>query len=87
MSSATDLTEKDGAKAGGQDPGGPSTRPNPVALEVPVSVTWAKPARPGEKRELFSEETVTVLVFRDGAVIQLSAAITIGLTHLCPIAT
>jgi len=56
-----------------------------VALEVPVSVTWAKPARPNEKRDLFTEETVTVLVFPDGAVIQLSAAITIGqllfLTH------
>jgi hypothetical protein len=84
VSSATDLTEKDGAKTGGQD-GANSTRPNPVALEVPVSVTWAKPARPNEKRDLFAEETVTVLVFRDGAVIQLSAAITIGqlvfLTH------
>lgn len=84
MSSATDLKEKDGAGAGGQD-AGKSTRPNPVALEVPVSVTWAKPAKPGENRDLFTEETVTVLVFRDGAVIQLSAAITIGqllfLTH------
>jgi TonB family protein len=84
VSSATDLKEKDGAKADGQD-AGPCTRPNPIALEVPVSVTWAKPARPNEKRDLFSEETVTVLVFRDGAVIQLSAAITLGqllfLTH------
>jgi len=64
--------------------GGPDTG-KPVAMEVPVSVTWSKPARPNEKRDLFTEETVTVLVFRDGAVIQLSAAITIGqllfLTH------
>jgi TonB family protein len=84
VASATDLTEKDGAGANGKDAAN-STRPNPVALEVPVSVTWAKPARPNEKRELFTEETVTVLVFRDGAVIQLAAAIAVGqllfLTH------
>jgi len=84
VSSATDLKEKDGAKADGQD-AEPSTRSNPIALEVPVIATWAKPARPNEKRDLFSEETVTVLVSRDGAVIQLSAAITVGqllfLTH------
>jgi protein TonB len=84
VSSATDLKEKDGAGAGGGDRE-KSSRTNPVALGVPVSVTWAKPARTNEKRDLFSEETVTVLVFRDGAVIELSAAITIGqllfLTH------
>ena len=83
MSSATDVKEKGGA--GGGKGAEKSTRPNPVALEVPVSVTWAKPARANEKRDLYTEETVTVLVFRDGAVIQLSAAITIGqllfLTH------
>ena len=53
-------------------------RPNPVALEVPVSVAGARPIASKDKRELFTEETATVLVFKDGAVIQLSAAVTVG---------
>jgi TonB family protein len=55
-----------------------SMRPNPVALEVPVSVAGARPVSSKDKRELFTEETTTVLVFKDGAVIQLSAAVTVG---------
>ena len=47
-------------------------------LEVPVTVTGARPATKNDKRELFTEETTTVLVFKDGAVIQLSAAIVVG---------
>ena len=53
-------------------------RANPVALEVPVSVAGARPIASKEKRELFTEETTTVLVFKDGAVIQLSAAVAVG---------
>jgi TonB family protein len=53
-------------------------RPNPVALEVPVSVAGARPVASKDKRELFTEETTTVLVFKDGAVIQLSAAVALG---------
>jgi len=53
-------------------------RANPVALEVPVSVAGARPIASEDKRELFTEETTTVLVFKDGAVIQLSAAVTVG---------
>lgn len=53
-------------------------RANPVALEVPVSVAGARPIASKDKRELFTEETATVLVFKDGAVIQLSAAVTVG---------
>ena len=53
-------------------------RANPVALEVPVSVAGARPIASKDKRELFTEETTTVLVFKDGAVIQLSAAVTVG---------
>jgi len=49
-----------------------------VALEVPVSVAGARPIASKDKRELFTEETTTVLVFKDGAVIQLSAAVTVG---------
>jgi TonB family protein len=43
-----------------------------------VTVTGARPATKDDKRELFTEETTTVLVFKDGAVIQLSAAIVVG---------
>jgi TonB family protein len=57
--------------------GSASTRPNPVALEVPVSVTGAR-ANSGGARELFTEETETVLVFRDGAVIRLTAPVVAG---------
>jgi TonB family protein len=77
VSSATDEKIKDGSKLGGNSEP-KSRRANPVVLEVPVSVAGARPATSNEKRELFSEETTTVLVFKDGAVIQLSAAITVG---------
>jgi TonB family protein len=53
-------------------------RANPVALEVPVSVAGARPIASKDNRELFTEETTTVLVFKDGAVIQLSAAVAVG---------
>jgi len=77
VSSATDEKVKDKAGASGKNE--PKTkRPNPVALEVPVSVAGARPASAHDKRELFTEDTTTVLVFKDGAVIQLSAAIAVG---------
>src|SRR5215831_17745327 len=50
----------------------------PVALEIPVVATGARPGPAGSKRELFSEETVTVLVFEKGAVIRLSAGVADG---------
>jgi hypothetical protein len=50
----------------------------PVALETAVTVTGTRPGNAGEKRELFSEETSTVLVFERGAVIRLSAAVADG---------
>jgi TonB family protein len=42
-----------------------------------VSVTGARPNSDGS-RDLFTEENVTVLVFRDGAVIRLTATVTAG---------
>ena len=77
MSSATDVNAKDSKPANGEMPQR-TMRPNPVALEVPVSVAGARPVASKDKRELFTEETITVLVFRDGAVIQLSAAVAVG---------
>ncbi len=53
-------------------------RANPVALEVPVNATGTRPGSGPDKRELFSEETETVLVFADGAMIRLSAAVATG---------
>ena len=77
MSSATDINTKQGAGANGSAT--PKTRrPTPIPLELPVSVTGARPATKNDKRELFTEETTTVLLFNDGAVIQLSAAIVVG---------
>ena len=50
----------------------------PLALEVPVVATGARPGDQSEKRELFTEETETVLVFEHGAVIHLAAAVAVG---------
>jgi outer membrane biosynthesis protein TonB len=51
---------------------------NPVALEVNVNVSGARAGGSSDSRDLFSEETKTVLVFKDGAVIGMSAAVTVG---------
>lgn len=65
-------------------PGRSSVR-NPVAHEVHVVATGARPGTDPSQRELFTESTSTVLVFKNGAVIRLSAAVATGqlvfLTH------
>jgi len=50
---------------------------NSVAHEVAVIATGARPGKTGE-RELFTEETTTVLVFENGGVLRLSAAVVPG---------
>ncbi len=50
-----------------------ATRPQPVALEVPVTVNGARTVEGSDKREPFSESTKTVLVFGHGAVIRLAS--------------
>lgn len=50
----------------------------PVALETAVVATGARPGGSSAKRELFTEETQTVLVFEKGAVIRLAAAVADG---------
>jgi TonB family protein len=55
-----------------------STRRNPVALEISVTVSGSRPSGAGGSQDLFSEETKTVLVFEDGAVIGMSAAVVEG---------
>src|SRR5690349_11959586 len=52
-----------------------SAKPQPVAMEIPVTVNGARTVAGGEKREPFSEATQTVLVFGSGAVIRLAAAV------------
>ena len=56
----------------------PASSQEPVALETTVIATGARPADATSKRELFTEETQTVLVFERGAVIRLSAAVVDG---------
>jgi len=53
-------------------------RPQPVALEVPVTVNGARTVEGSDKREPFSESTKTVLVFAHGAVIRLASAVAPG---------
>jgi TonB family protein len=54
------------------------SRPQPVALEVPVTVNGARTVEGTDKREPFSETTKTVLVFGNGAVIRLSSPVAAG---------
>jgi len=54
-------------------PGG--AKPQPVAMEIPVTVNGARTVAGSDKREPFSETTQTVLVFGSGAVIRLTAAV------------
>jgi protein TonB len=56
----------------------PSPKLNSVAHEVAVTATGARPAESGGQRELFTEETTTVLVFENGGVLRLSAAVVPG---------
>lgn len=50
----------------------------PVALEVAVEVSGTRAASDAAKRELFSQNTRTTLVFEDGAVVRLSASVEVG---------
>ena len=75
---ASTLNMKSGLRAmGALRPEGP-VFDEPVALETAVIATGARPGDAGAKRQLFSEETQTVLVFERGAVIRLSAGVADG---------
>ena len=58
--------------------GDSATRPQPVALEVPITVNGARTPDGGDKREPFSESTKTVMVHGNGAVIKLNSALAPG---------
>src|SRR6202047_4982663 len=53
-------------------------RPQPVPLEVPVTVNGARTVEGSDKREPFSETSQTVLVFGNGAVIRLASSVAAG---------
>jgi TonB family protein len=57
---------------------GTAIKPQPVALEVAVTVNGARTVQGSDKREPFSESTKTVLVFGNGAVIRLASSVTPG---------
>ncbi len=78
---AKDLDMNNAQTHGSASTGTPSTdagKPQPVALEVPVTVNGARTVEGSDKREPFSESTQTVLVFGNGAVIRLASAVTAG---------
>jgi TonB family protein len=52
--------------------------PQPVALEIPVTVNGARTVEGSDKREPFSESTKTVLVFGHGAVVRISSPLAAG---------
>src|SRR5271157_39260 len=49
-----------------------------LALEIAVNVAGARPASASGQRDLFSEDTATVLISENGAVIRLAAAVVTG---------
>ncbi len=55
-----------------------AARPQPVALEVAVTVNGARTVAGSDKREPFSESTKTVLIFGHGAVVRLSSSVAPG---------
>src|SRR5256885_1482614 len=57
---------------------GAETKKQPLPLEIPVVAMGARPGDKAQRRELFTEETETVLVFESGGVIRLSAAVAVG---------
>jgi periplasmic protein TonB len=54
------------------------TRPQPVALEIPVTINGARTVEGSDKRAPFSESTQTVLVFPHGAVIRIATPLVPG---------
>lgn len=56
----------------------PLPKVNALAREIRVKVTGARAGSVSEERDLFAENTTTVLVFEKGGVIRLTAAVTPG---------
>jgi len=70
----SDTSSRRGSAASGDS----ATRPQPVALEIPITVNGARSMDGRDKREPFSESTKTVMVHGNGAVIKLGSALAPG---------
>jgi TonB family protein len=55
-----------------------TAKSQPTAAEIPVTVNGARSVEGSDRREPFSENTQTVLVFANGAVIRLSSPVSSG---------
>lgn len=55
-----------------------SSRPQPVAVEIPVTINGAHNVNGSAKREPFSESTNTVLLFTHGAVVRVATPLAPG---------
>jgi periplasmic protein TonB len=77
LTSAPDSTTPAPTSAGARQED-TASRPQPVALEIPVTVNGARTIEGSDKREPFSETTKTVLVFGNGAVIRLGSPVAAG---------
>ena len=69
-------TTKDSDTAG--PPGDSTAKPQPVALEVPITVNGARTIEGSDKREPCSESTKTVMVHGSGAIIRLNSSMAPG---------
>jgi periplasmic protein TonB len=59
-------------------PADAANRTQPVAMEIPVTINGARSVAGSDKREPFSENTQTVLVFGHGAVVRVSTLLAAG---------
>jgi protein TonB len=65
-------------RAVGSGKGEKTSRPQPVCIEVPVTVHCGCLSTDSGKREPFSESTRTIIVFSNGAVLRLKTAVNPG---------
>jgi periplasmic protein TonB len=75
VASAVDIDRSSGSPSASSPQ---SPHPDAVAHEAKVVVTGARPSDNTRSRELFAEDTTSVLVFENGGVIRLSAAVVPG---------
>lgn len=66
------------ADASTKPPAEAGTRTQPVALEIPVGINGARAVPGSDKREPFSENTQTVLVYASGAVVRSNTVLAPG---------
>lgn len=65
-------------RAVGSGKGEKTSRPQPICIEVPVTVHGGCLSTDSAKREPFSESTRTIIVFSNGAVLRLKTAVNPG---------